>query len=95
MLLASCDANYIFKSVDIGAYGSQSDGGVFAESSFGKKLIHENINLPPAVVLKNSNFSCSHYLVGDAAFPLRTYLMRPYPGKLLDEKKFNFNYRFV
>lgn len=32
-------------------------------------------------------------LVGDEAFPLKTYLMRPYPGKDLDVEKRVFNYR--
>lgn len=93
VLLASCDANYSFTAVDIGAYGSQSDGGIFAESSFGRKVIGGDLNFPPPKPLPNSNFNCNYYMVGDSAFPLKPFLMRPYPGKLLDAEKYNFNKR--
>ena len=33
-----------------------------------------------------------YYLVGDEIFPLKTWLIKPYPGKL-DEKQSIFNYR--
>lgn len=93
VLLATCDANYTFVAVDIGAYGSQSDGGVFADSSFGRKVLTGAINFPPPSRLPNSNYICNHYMVGDSAFPLKPYLMRPYPGKLLTIEKHNFNKR--
>ena len=32
-------------------------------------------------------------MVGDKAFPLRRYMMRPYPGRVLDEQKAVFIYR--
>lgn len=93
VLLAACDANYIFTAVDIGAYGSQSDGGIFADSAFGKKLLRGQLNLPNPKQLPDSNLIFNYYFVGDAAFPLKSFLMRPYPGRFLDVKKENFNKR--
>lgn len=93
VLLAACDANYTFTLADIGAYGSQSDGGILSYSSFGKALISGQFNLPKSRCLKDNNFDCPFYFVGDAAFPLKTYLLRPYPGRLLTPKREYFNMR--
>lgn len=50
--------------------------------------------LPAPVPLSGqSSVPFPHYFVGDAAFPLRPNLMRPYPGSNLTRPKRIFNYR--
>lgn len=93
VLMAICDADYNFLAVDIGAYGGNSDGSVFASSEFGKLLLAGKLGLPPPTVLPNSTVECPHFIVGDAAFPLKTNLMRPFPGKNLPQQQANFNKR--
>lgn len=68
MLLALVDRNYNFTCIDIGSYGSQSDAGIFAKSKLMKAIETKQLKIP-----ENS------MIVGDDTFPLKTYLMKPYP----------------
>ncbi|KAK5644198.1 hypothetical protein RI129_008043 [Pyrocoelia pectoralis] len=93
VMLAACNADYCFTFVDVGAYGSQSDGGILSASLFGQALLNKTLPLPADKTLPNSRVQFPHYFVGDSAFPLKDNIMRPYPGKLLDERRRIFNYR--
>ncbi|EFA13153.1 Putative nuclease HARBI1-like Protein [Tribolium castaneum] len=93
VLLAACDANYIFTLIDIGAYGSQSDGGIFKESIFGRAMESNNLNIPPDDYIPATNVKIPYAVVADEAFPLKKFIMRPYPGRQLTHKKRIFNYR--
>ena len=94
VLLAICDARYVFTLVDIGDYGSNNDSGIFSNSDMGKLFGTNGMNLPDNEPLEGvANKSLPYFLVGDEAFPLKIWLQRPYPGKTLDEKKMIFNYR--
>lgn len=52
------------------------------------------MDVPPADEIYEGSFKFPHVLVADEAFPLKSYLMRPFPGRdgLSTEKKI-FNYR--
>lgn len=93
VLMALVDANYNFTIVNVGSYGKNSDGGIFANSNLGKELQRNNLSLPEASYLPGSSTTAPYVLVGDEAFPLKTYLMRPYPGTNLSTDKRIFNYR--
>nr|CAH7745552.1 unnamed protein product [Callosobruchus chinensis] len=80
VLMAIADHNYCFTYIDVGANGSASDGGVFKNSSIYRRL--EDGLLPMDGII-----------VGDAAFPLKSYLLKPYPGSQLSTSEKIFNYR--
>lgn len=89
-----CDANYIIRCVDIGAPGRQGDAGLFKNSTMGLLLERKEFNLPPPEPLYEDGPILPYVLVGDEAFPLTDYMMRPYPGKneMTLEKRI-YNYR--
>lgn len=89
------DARYKFIIVDIGSYGRNSDGGIFAHSSLGRRLENGTFNIPNGKYLPHTTLTAPYVIVGDEAFPLKTYLLRPYPGRQSngDADKSYFNYR--
>uniref|UniRef100_A0A1Y1MM44 DDE Tnp4 domain-containing protein n=2 Tax=Photinus pyralis TaxID=7054 RepID=A0A1Y1MM44_PHOPY len=93
VLLALVDAQYNFIAVDVGAYGKNSDAGILSNSNLGTSLENGSINIPRGKKLPGSDVDLPMIIVGDEGFPLKTYLMRPYPGANLDNEKKIFNYR--
>nr|XP_039255049.1 protein ANTAGONIST OF LIKE HETEROCHROMATIN PROTEIN 1-like [Styela clava] len=91
VLLAVSDAKYRFIYVDVGTYGRQSDGNVFASSSFGKKLLDGSLDLSKSTILEGMMKPLPHVFLGDEAFPLKTNLMRPFPGTGLS-RRYDSNY---
>jgi hypothetical protein len=72
--LALVDTNYKFIAVDVGTYGSCSDGGVFENSSLGAELGEDSLHLPPDKPLPGIDEPMPHVIVGDEAFPLKIYI---------------------
>ena len=94
VVMAVCDAYYRFILIDIADVGRHSDGGVFSNSTFGKAVIEGTLPLPPDSSLPGtSQPDVPYVIIGDAAFPLKINLIRPYPGRNLPEPQAIFNYR--
>lgn len=83
VLLALVDSNYCFTYIDVGAQGRMNDSTIFNNSPLKKKIEDGSLNFPTWGVL-----------LGDEAFALKTYLMKPYPRRLaLSTEEKIFNYR--
>ena len=94
VLLAVCDADYCFTLFDFESYGSNNDCDVLADFMLGKGLKSNKIQLPPDEPLDGCAFSPLHYyLLGGDIFPLKKWLIKPYPGKNLTEEQEIYNYR--
>lgn len=87
-LIAIVSVNYVL--------GSISDGGVWSNSDFGQALYHDEVDLPLDKPLPGTDIPFPHFFVGDEAFPLKKYLMRPFSGRMhhvLPDEQRIFNYR--
>ncbi|KAH7959827.1 hypothetical protein HPB49_014064 [Dermacentor silvarum] len=93
VLMAVVDSQLRFVCVDVGAYGSQSDGGVSKASKLGKLLSQSALTLPPPQLLPLSTAVAPYVFIGDEAFQLRPDFLRSYPGRCLEEDLLLFNYR--
>lgn len=91
--MAVVDAKYRFLTVDVGGYGSHSDGGIFKTSKFGQAVQNGNVDFPEDGYLPNTDTKLPHVLLGDEAFQLLPNFMRPFPGQGLDAKRRVYNYR--
>ena len=93
VLMAIVDSSYKFIYVDAGSNGRMSDGGVFGNCSFNEAIINGSLQLPTPSEIKGTNIKCPYMFVADEAFPLHTYIMKPYPRRNLDIYQRIFNYR--
>ena len=72
--------------------GRNSDGGAWVQSPLRKALENNTLKLPKPTPLSGDLDDIPFNCVGDDAFPLATYMMKPYPQKDLSRGKRIFNY---
>ena len=93
VLMGLVDADYKFLWAHVGAEGSASDAGVFNESNLQPALRDGTLGLPAPDPLPNDDCPTPYFIIGDDAFPLRTWLMKPYSHRFLTHEERIFNYR--
>ena len=92
--MAIVDSDYKFIWASVGSPGSCSDGGIFKRCSLRRKIEDGRLNLPPADPLIGDNKDIPYFFVGDDAFGIAKWLMKPYPMRRLTPTERIYNYRF-
>lgn len=93
MLLALVDADYKFIWVDVGANGSSSDAQVFNNSDLKKAIEDGTTGFPAADPFPGDDRPMPYFIIGDDAFALRTWLMKPFSKRNMSDEERIFNYR--
>ena len=82
-----------FLYVDVGCQGRISDGGVFRNTTLSRALEEGTAGLPPDAPYPDTEEEKPYHIVADEAFPLKSYLMKPYPSRGLTDEQRVYNYR--
>lgn len=95
VMMAVSDAQHRVVYVSVGSFGRESDGGIFDRSDFAAALrgVENKLDLPGPSPLPGTDVSMPHYFIGDAAFGLKEYLMRPFGDAGMTRERRIFNYR--
>ena len=104
VLMAMVTYDYKFLFANVGCQGRISDGAVWANCEFSKKMASSDIIFPSPKPLAKSIYPVwEHHkvlkkkmpfvIVGESAFPLTENIMKPYPAKDLTDIQRIFNYR--
>ena len=89
--ITGSESRFIF--IDLGAYGKQSGGGTFSASTLYHFLEDSKSTLPKPASFVGSGTEVPFVILGDEAYPLKTYLMKPFARKDLSCEECVFNFR--
>ena len=92
VLLALVNADYKFLWVNVGASGSSSDAQIFNRSKLKRRIENGTLGLPPPDPLGPGGQIYTTSCLGDDAFALMPWLVKPYSRQLTREEKIT-NYR--
>ncbi|GFO31824.1 nuclease harbi1-like protein [Plakobranchus ocellatus] len=93
VLLAVVDTYRRLMVVDIGSYGSCSDGGIFSASCLGKHLSEGSLDIPAAKKIAETELVTPHAFLSDDIFALLPNMMKLFARRQLTIQKRVFNYR--
>ncbi len=91
ILMALVDGDYKFTCVEVGANGTSSDAQIFEDCGLKAAIDQLVIGFPPDC-RPDDDKDMPYIFVGDDAFPLHTYMMKPYGRLGLEVLERIYNY---
>ena len=92
ILLALVDADYKFLWINVGASGSSSDAQIFNRSKPKRRIENRTLGLPTPEPLGPGGPELHYFLLGDDAFALMPWLVKPYSRCQLTREERIANY---
>jgi len=83
--MAIVDANHEFRYVNVGAQGRISDGGVFVQCNFFKSMERNELAIPKASTIRDTDIIAPYMLVADDAFQLTDSIMKPFSRRSMED----------
>ena len=91
VLTALVEAEYRFIWASVGVPGNTHDSTLMQSTELWDRIVAGNII--PNIVQQIENVDIPPLILGDGAFPLRTWIMKPHGDAVLPEDRRYFNYR--
>lgn len=91
VLMALVDAEYRFIWASVGAPGNTHDSTLMQSTELWDRIVAGKVI--PNIVQQVENVDIPPLILGDGAFPLRTWIMKPHGDAVLPHDKRYFNYR--
>ena len=93
VMLALVDGQYKFRWVDVGTAGSCSDAQICNTCHLKRKIDDGSIGFPDPATITRGGRDVPYFILADDAFALKTWLMKPYGGRMLTREERIANYR--
>ena len=92
VLMAHVDSKYQFMWIDVGGVGQHSDAQIYNNSEPKECIEGGTLGIPDPAPLPHDDHPMPYFFVGNDAFVMRTYMLKPYGPRNLSKQHKIFNY---